>query len=93
MRLKLQDFSIGSKFRFFEKTNGFFEKKIEFFQNRERWQICSRMLIKSYDSLKMSFLPFYEVFRQKAYNFQRWKKNRKYDEKGVFLEKKTFSLF
>ena len=39
---------------FFENKDGFFEKKLNFNQNRQRWQICDRMRTKWFYLLKVS---------------------------------------
>ena len=71
-----------------------FSKKIHLFQTAKGGKFSVECISNRMISLKCLFRPNYEVFlakkKQKLFNVG---KIRKYDEEGVFFEKKTFSSF
>ena len=96
MQLKLYNFSKRSTFGLFGKTrwiDGFFRKKLAFFEKCWRWQICCRMRIKWYYFLKMSFPLQLWDFLSKNQKIFKFAKFRKYDEEREFLGKRTLWSF
>ena len=68
-----------------------FEKNLEIFQNCKIWQIFSRMHLKWYHFLQLSFHLIFEVFLAKIQKKFKVGKIRIYDEqKGYFEEKNAF---
>ena len=65
---------------------GFFEKNLEIFQNRYMWQIFSRMRLKWYIFLKMSFHLIFEVFWLKIRKKLRLEKLENMMKKRSILE-------
>ena len=69
------------------KNSRVFSKRNWIFTKLQRWQICCRMRIKSYDFLKMSFPP--QLLGSSSENSENFHfgKIRKYNEEKEFFEK------
>ena len=78
---------------FFRKKSWVFSKKnLEFYQNRYMWEIFSRMGLKWFFFLEMSFHLIFEIFGKNQINKLN-EKFRKYDEETEYFEKKNAFIF